>query len=133
MSNGLRLCPQCGSPGVNFSSLAGGAADCRGCHWKGSVEDLLNVPGTSMDENMLSSVMNDLRKLLSGELGLPYLKFLLKWGFMAGSMSDPAGTVDRKAFARYLAAIGRSILVALFEERSRMEAVNAAERSKALS
>lgn len=75
--------------------------------------------------------MNDLRNLLSGELGLPYLKFLLKWGFMQGSMADPAGTVDRKVFARYLAAIGRSILVALFEERAHMEATNVAERAKA--
>lgn len=131
MSNGLRMCPQCGSPGVEFSSLAGGAASCRGCRWAGQVEDLLVVPGSEIaPDEQLGNMMNEIRKLLSGELGLPYLKFLLKWGFLAGSMDDPARTVDRKALARYFAAIGRAILTALLEERARIESMRVAGKMK---
>ena len=125
------MCPQCGSPGVDYSGLAGGAADCRGCRWKGQVEDLLAVPGSAEvdDEGQLLNLVNDMRRLLSGELGLPYLKFLLKWGFLAGDMADVLGTVDRKAFARYMAAISKGILVSLLEERSRAEAARSARKA----
>lgn len=127
----LRMCPQCGSPGVDFSGLAGGHASCRGCHWKGAVEDLLAVPGSAevSDETQLASMMNEVRRLLSGELGLPYLKFLLKWGFLTGDINNIVATLDRKAFARYMAAIGKAILIALLEERSRVEALRIAEKA----
>ena len=32
-SEKVRLCPGCGSPAVEFSSLAGGEAECRVCKW----------------------------------------------------------------------------------------------------
>lgn len=124
------MCPRCGSPSVDFSGLAGGAASCRGCKWNGVVEELLSVPGGSAfsDEATLTSILNDMRQLLSGQLGLPYLKFLMKWGFLNGDQNNPAGTVDRKLYARYITAIGRAILGAVFEERARQEALSVAER-----
>jgi hypothetical protein len=66
--------------------------------------------------------MGELRKLLSGELGLPYLKFLVRWGFVKADMGDIAGTLDRKIFSRYMAAIARAVLTAIIEERARAEA-----------
>lgn len=121
----VKFCPQCGSASVNFSALAGGTADCTGCNWHGTNEDLLVVP-VKHDfvgkESILIDMMNDLRKFMSGELGLPWLKFLLRWGFIQGDINDLLGTVDRKSFARYMAAIARGVLTAVFEERSHQSA-----------
>lgn len=124
MSVTIKVCPQCGSPGVDYSSLAGGEASCRGCRWHGPAAELPAIPGSAEvnDEATLTSMLNDMRKLLSGELGLPYLRFLMKWGFLSGDINNPAGTIDRKAFARYLSIIGRAIMTAMLEERSRAEA-----------
>lgn len=131
MSNGLKLCPQCGSAGVDFSALAGGTADCRGCRWHGTFEDLLVVPGSTAVDNdvTLNGMLNDLRQLLSGELGFPYLKYLMKWGFITGDLNRPLETIDRKALARYVASIARSIMVGLLEERSKVEAARAARKA----
>lgn len=124
------MCPTCGSPGVDFSSLAGGAAGCRGCQWFGTVEDLLVMPGEGDVEGpALVGMINDLRALLSKDAGFAFLKFMLKWGFLTGDASNIAGTLDRKAFARYLAAIAKGVLTSLLEERSRVEAARAAERA----
>lgn len=129
----VRMCPTCGSPGVDFSTLVGGAADCRGCGWKGTTTDLLVVPSSveGVDEKAMSGMINEVRILLSGELGLPYLRFLLKWGFLAGDLKNPVGTIDRKKFARYCAAIARGILTALYEERAKQEAARAADQAGA--
>lgn len=129
----VRMCPQCGSPGVDFSTLVGGSATCRGCHWIGITTDLLVVPSSveGIDEKAMSGMLNDMRQLLSGELGLPYLKFMLKWGFLAGDIHNPAASINRKKLARYFAAIARGILIAMYEERGRQEAVRIAERAGA--
>lgn len=128
----VRFCPQCGSAGVDFSDLVNGAAHCRGCAWDGSREDLLTVPTVAdADQQLIVRLMGELRKLLSGELGFPYLKFLVKWGFIKADQQDIANTLDRKAFARYLAAIARAILTAIIEERSRAEAASSAKAMEA--
>jgi len=119
----VRFCPVCGSAGVDFSELAGGDAVCRGCGWNGKREELMVVPTTADDDSqLLVRLMGELRRLLSGELGFPYLKFLIKWGFLKADERDVVGTLDRKAFARYIAAIARAILTAVLEERSRAAA-----------
>lgn len=130
MSVELKLCPQCGSPGVDYSTLANGAAQCKGCRWQGKVEELLALPGSDEvnTEASLTGMLNDVRKLLSGELGLPYLRFLTKWGFLQGSAANAAATIDRKAFARYLAAIARAIMSAVIMERARAEADRVAKK-----
>lgn len=120
----VRFCPVCGSAGVNFSELAGGNARCRGCGWDGQREELLAVPmPADSDSQLLVRLMGEMRRLLSGELGLPYLRFLIKWGFLKADEKDIAGTLDRKAFARYIAAIAKSVLTAILEERARAAAV----------
>lgn len=130
MNVSVKLCPQCGSPAVDYSTLAHGAANCRGCRWKGKVEDLLAIPGSAEvnDQATIVGMLNDVRSVLSGELGLPYLKFLMKWGFITGDPKNPVATVDRKAFARYMAAIGRALVTAMIEERSRAEVERIAKK-----
>jgi hypothetical protein len=130
MSVAIRMCPQCGSPGVDYSTLANGAAQCKGCRWQGKVEDLLVVPGSAEvnDQTSLTNMLNDVRKLLSGELGLPYLRFLTKWGFLQGDVANAVNTIDRKAFARYLAAIAGAIMAAVIMERARAEAARIAKK-----
>lgn len=119
----VKFCPQCGSASVDFSVLAGSTARCRGCHWEGKDDELLIVPiqheFTFGNASMLVEMMNDVRRLLAGELGLPYLRFMLKWGFLEGNIDNLAGTLDRKKFARYLAVIGHSILTAVILERTK--------------
>lgn len=131
----VRFCPQCGSAGVDFSVLVGSTAECRGCKWSGSNEELLVVPiqhdfafGSA---SILTEMMNDVRRLLSNELGLPYLRFMLKWGFLEGNIEDLSRTLDRKKFARYLAAIGHAVLMAVISERTRQgEAKVLAEKER---
>lgn len=119
----VKFCPQCGSAAVDYSPLAGGAATCRGCLWKGTNTDLLVVPIQHeflADEHIVNGMMSDLRKLLAGELGLPYLKFLLKWGFLEGDIARAKDTIDRKKFSRYIAAIAQAILLAVIETRAKL-------------
>lgn len=133
----VRFCPQCGSGLVEYSKLAGGAANCRvsGCSWSGKAEDLLVVPvspgeGSSLlgNTNFVEALMLDIRKLVSGHQGLLYLKLLGHWGFIELDFNDVKGTVDRKIFSRYLAAIASGILTALLNERVKIEMEKAEER-----
>jgi hypothetical protein len=122
----VKFCPRCGSANLEFSELAGGNATCGNCHWVGSTDDLFMVPFCHdffSDEGMVRGLMNDLRVMLSGELGVPYLKFLVKWGFVKSTN----GVADRVAFTRYLVAIAKALLVAVFEERKRLSVEAAAQ------
>lgn len=124
MKGELRLCPQCASASVDFSSLTGGTARCRGCRWSGYSTELVLMPFEHdflADESMAIAMVSDMRLLLSGKQGVPYLKFLLKWGFLQGSEQDLVGTIDRKKFARYLSAMARGLLTSVLEERARQD------------
>lgn len=130
MKSEVRMCPRCGSAGVDYGTLAGSSANCRGCHWQGALEDLLVVPFSHdfiADEAVALSMVNDMRQLLSGELGLPYLRFLVKWGFVKADMQNVAGTIDRKQFAAYLAAIAHGVLTSILQRRA-VEAVPSEEQ-----
>lgn len=122
MKDSVKFCPTCGSAHVEFSSLVGGQGSCKGCGWRGHADELLTVPiehDFAGKEDMLVSMMNDIRKFLSGELGTPWLRFLLKWGFLEADVNNILATLDRKKFARYLAVIGQSVVAALIAERAR--------------
>ncbi len=122
--DGVRFCPQCGSPSVDFSQLVGSVAQCRACDWQGRSDSLLIVPlkhDFVNGEEALVRMMGDLRSLLAGEVGVPYLRFLLKWGFVKADQQNIAGTLDRKMFSRYLAVIGQAIIKALLEERVKID------------
>lgn len=124
MTDALRFCPDCGSAGVEFSTLAGGSASCKGCSWKGRTEDLPLIPvrsdlGTS--ETVLLQIVNDLRRIMSKDMGVVLLQFLLKWGFVSGDPSKIKETVNVKEFSRYLSTITRMIVAGIMEERSKIE------------
>jgi hypothetical protein len=55
-------------------------------------------------------------------MGTPYLKFLIKWGFVKADIMSPGNTVDRKQFAAYLAAITTGVLTAVLKCRADFEA-----------
>lgn len=132
MESKIRFCPQCGSAKVTFSELIGGVAKCgvRTCLWEGTTDELLAVPISHeflSEESMMIQLMNDLRLMFSGELGVPYLKLLLKWGFIKANANDLANTLDRKIFARYLAAIARGVLTTILEERAKIHELEIAQ------
>lgn len=119
----VKFCPQCGSARVDFSELVGSEASCKGCGWKGSNEALLVVRGAAaaLQGDKTAEFVNDLRQMLSGELGVVMLRFLLKWGFLKADTNNLAQTLDRKEFARYLMRICKAVADALIEERIEQE------------
>lgn len=123
MTDGLRLCLVCGSPAVDFSELTGGEAKCRGCGWVGKKEDLALIPTThtNYSEEQLLSLVSEMRALISTDMGVPLLKFLIRWGFLSADLDNLANTVDRKLFSRYLAAIAKNILVTMLSQREALE------------
>lgn len=109
---------------MDYGQLSGSAAHCRGCQWRGAREDLLLLSVDHeflSDDSMALAMVNDMRQLLAGQLGLPYLRFLIKWGFVKADVLDPGNTIDRKQFATYLAAIGTGVLTAVLKCRADAE------------
>ena len=127
------FCPQCCSAAVDYSGLVGAQASCRGCGWYGEKIDLLSVPVQHTfltDESMVLGMVNELRQLLAGELGVPYLRFLLKWGFVKADPERLAQTVDRKEYARYISAIAGGIMESLVKTRARIAEAGASAESR---
>jgi hypothetical protein len=109
---------------VDYGQITGSDAYCRGCRWTGTREDLLVLPVEHeflSDESMALAMVNDMRQSLSGELGLPYLKFLIKWGFIKSDVVNPGNTIDRKKFAAYLAAITMGVLSSVLKCRAEFD------------
>lgn len=120
MSSALYFCPECGSPSIDRSALSGGTASCRACGWTGTSERLAAMPiaGKTGDEDqLLIRMVGDLRTVLARDVGAVLVTFLSRWGFL--------NTTDRQVMAkqagRYIAAAARAIMVALIEERDKME------------
>lgn len=118
----IRLCPGCGSPAVEFSALEGGVAECRVCKWKGSRDELLLMPfdhiyGT--DEGVGMALHNEIRRVFTNPLfATDIIRFLARWGFVPVDKDNKA---DVKLTTRYIAAIGRAVLVAVIKEREKIE------------
>ena len=124
-SDKLRLCPQCGSASVNFSSLVGGSATCRACHWEGRTEDCFtsdvhHVGGTA--ESTALAFSNDYRKLFqSKSFAVDLVRFLVRWGFVSAVDSGSGISLDNKLALRYINAIAQSGLKAIIQEREKIE------------
>lgn len=116
------MCPDCGSPAVEFSELAGGTAKCKACKWSGSREQLLGTPfqhALGSREGIGFELHNDLRRLFSTPVFVVQLGgFLNRWGFI--NLQDDKSVVTR-ATTRYVAAIARAVLTAIIEEREKIE------------
>lgn len=78
------FCPDCGSPAIDRSALAGGAASCRACSWKGKNEDLHAVPfehDFGSPDQAAERFVAEVSNLIAATLGAPIGRLLLKWGF----------------------------------------------------
>lgn len=123
-SSEVRICPQCGSAGVDFSTIVQGRGECRGCKWTGTREELVVIPFSHAfmtDESVMMQFTQDLRQLLARDVGVVLLGYLTKWGFVKTISVAGKTQVDSRQFTRYLVAIAKAILVAVLEERARQE------------
>lgn len=122
------ICPDCGSPAVTASGLAGGSGECRRCSWKGSIEELLVVPIEhtlgSADE-MKHAFHAELRTIFAKEFGIRVIRFLGRWGFV-GPL-PPIGTRPERMrpytqlVGRYIDAAARGAANAILETREAVE------------
>lgn len=121
----VRFCAQCGSASVDFSSLSGATAVCRGCNWSGPADELLVVPIQSgmflQAESALVGFIDDIRNMLAGELGQVWLRVLLKWGFLQCDPKNITGTLDRKKLSRFIVRIAHATAIAVIQERELQE------------
>ena len=79
------FCPQCGSPAISRSSLAGGEATCRSCNWTGSSNDVQAVPFSHdflSDEQVVHRFTAEVANTIMQHMGTPVGRLLLKWGFV---------------------------------------------------
>lgn len=115
------FCPECGSPSIERSLLDGGTASCRACSWAGSTTRLAGMPISHKfggDEELLISLVGDLRTVLARDVGVTLVRYLQKWGFFTNG-NDRALTARQAG--RYMSAAARGIITAWLEERDKME------------
>jgi hypothetical protein len=60
--------------------------------------------------------VSDFRNIVSSTFAIPFGRFLLKWGFLPTEESEM-----KRQLARYITAIARAAVKALFEERAAIE------------
>lgn len=110
------FCPECSSAAVDYSELDGGNASCRNCNWSGSMDQLYAHPFIERfgeSEETIRAMVTDLRNLMAKDLGLPLIRFFMKWGFIESP--------DSKTVSKYLAALAQAFMKAAMETRSTLE------------
>lgn len=117
----LYFCPECGSPSIERSALAGSTASCRACGWSNRTELLAVMPVNSRTADdsaqAIASMVGDLRTVLAKDVGVTLVQFLSKWGFLNSKDQQ----VLAKQAGRYISAAARGIMAAFIEERDKME------------
>lgn len=107
------FCPSCGSPTVERSVLAGGAASCNACRWNGKNEDLHAVPfehDFGSPQAVLERFTVEFTGAIAKYLALPLGSLLLKWGFI--------GRAELKTdLAIYMRGIAVAAAKSIFETR----------------
>jgi hypothetical protein len=121
-SKQIRLCPRCGASSVDFSSLAGGGAECRACGWSGTNDALLMMPFDHFfggDDGVAVALVNDLRAIFSApEVATKLIRFLTRWGFVR---VGPDGKPNKDQATRYIAAMALGLFKVVVEEREKEE------------
>lgn len=75
---------------------------------------------------------NDYRSVYKNEKFVQDLvKFLVKWGFITAIREGNTVTIDEKVVLRYISAMARSGLVAIIEEREKIEKEEKSEHQQA--
>lgn len=118
------VCPDCGSPLVEFSFLAGGNGTCKACKWMGPKDKLLSVPLTNTfgsSDEVFASMRNNLRSVVS-QSSVEYVRFLVKWGFVeAVQRGGKIEVTNHKQVVRYVNAIAQAVFMAILNERQKIE------------
>ena len=111
------FCPQCQSPAIKRSALAGGAASCESCQWSGKNEDLREVPfehDHASPDQVAARFASEFSGVIAQHLGKPLGALLLKWGFM---------TMEHlpQELGLYLRAVAAAAAKAVLETRHGLE------------
>lgn len=122
MKDHVFFCPACGGPSIETSELAGGAASCQTCDWRGSREDLMKVPlehSFSSQEEMLTRFITQVASTIAKTSAVELGRVLLQWGFL-----------DEKNIQKELQSYIRNIAVSaarsVVETRQHLEMARAA-------
>lgn len=120
--NILYVCPECGSPSVEYSSLAGGNAECTACKWAGSKEKLLAIPGELRGkEEAFAAMRNDLRNTFARS-ATDFGRFFIKWGFLEATQTNGGIRINEpRQLARYMTIIAKESFIAVINERKKIE------------
>ena len=119
----LYVCPDCGSPSLDYSLLAGGSATCTACGFSGSKERLLAIPVELRGkEETFTAMRNDLRNTF-GRAATDFGRFLIKWGFLEAKKTRTGSIkIDNpRQLARYMTIIAKETFIAILTERRKIE------------
>lgn len=116
----VKLCPKCGSsaitpPGTAFSPAS--QSTCGGCGWSGRADELVAARfehELGSDEQVLQTMMTDLRNVLSKDFAKSFGAFLMKWGFISAAVTP-------KELSQYVVAVAKATMVAMLETRQEIE------------
>lgn len=113
MKDTAYFCPNCGSPTIQRSSLAGGNASCDSCQWTGTSTDLHKVDfehDFSSPDQVIERFAAEFKGVIGQHLALPLGSMLLKWGFLERDhLAADLGI--------YMRAIAAAAAKAIFETR----------------
>ena len=112
------LCPECGSPSVDYPYTMGTVAECQACGWMGKQSQLLVTPLVHVEgskENLAAKLSGDMRLIIIKHFAKPYGDFLMKWGFVTQE------TLNKETMGRYVAASALAVLKATIAERQKIE------------
>lgn len=126
MKDSAFFCPSCGSSSVKVSALAGGDASCDACEWKGSREEMVNLPfehNFASKEEMISRFVNQLASSIAKSSALDVGRILLQWGFL----DEKRLQEELKIYIRVMAVAATK---AVIEARQHMERARAAKAAK---
>lgn len=124
MKDSAFFCPACGSPSVETSLLSGGEATCKACSWKGTREELVNLPfehSFASQEEMLTRFVNQLSSTIAKTSAQEVGRILLQWGFL--NTEDPA--VMQNELKIYIRMIAVAATKQIVETRQHLERAKA--------
>lgn len=110
----VRICPNCSSTELSGNDLGGWR--CVTCRAQYSEEDLIISKfkhELGSDSDVLQQLVRSLRNTVAKELATTMGAFLLKWGFIDAP--------DPYLLSRYVNSCARSMLIAIIEERQKIE------------
>ncbi len=123
MNNVLHMCPECGKPTVDVSSLSN-TAMCRSCTWAGKEEDLLALPTPGADpEALMNQFLSDFRNKITPAVATDLGRILVKYGFLTADELTP------KTLLPYVKAAVNSMVVAVIKVRDQQETGGKSDRA----